>query len=416
MVKLVLSNEVILPYSSSLAIWPVGALCLLSLGCGSQSAPPPSMPAVPVTVATAIQKNVPIQLRPIGNVESYASITIKAQVAGELVRIHFSEGQEVKKGDLLFEIDRRPYQQAMHQAEANLNRDIAQQRQAEANLGRDLAQAENARTQAARYAKLTAEGVISKEQNDTMRTTARSADESTRADQAAIESARAAVVADKASVEKAKLDLEYCEIRSPIDGRTGSLQVKQGTLIKSNADTAMVVVNQLYPAYVTFSVPEDQLAAIRKSKAQAPLEVEAHIPSDPGEPARGQLSFIDNTVDSATGAIKLKATFSNKEHKLWPGQFVNVVLTVGAESGVTVVPSEAVQTGQQGQYAFVVKADQTVENRVLTVGRTIGRETVIAKGIAPGEIVVTDGQLRLVPGFKVEIVNSASGKASGGAQ
>jgi membrane fusion protein, multidrug efflux system len=374
------------------------------------------MPAVPVTVATAVQKNVPIQLRPIGNVESYASITIKAQVAGELVRIHFSEGQEVRKGELLFEIDRRPYEQALHQAEANLNRDLAQQKQAEANLGRDVAQAENAREQAARYAKLTAEGVISKEQNDTMRTTARSADESTRADQAAIDSTRAAVVADKAAVEKAKLELEYCEIRSPIDGRTGSLQVKQGTLIKSNADTAMVVVNQIYPAYVTFSVPEEQLGAIRKSMAQGPLEVEARIPSDPGEPARGQLSFIDNTVDSATGAIKLKATFPNKERKLWPGQFVNVVLTIGAESGVTVVPTEAVQTGQTGSYAFVVKADQTVENRVLTVGRTIGRETIIAKGIAPGEIVVTDGQLRLVPGFKVEIVNGASGKGGGASQ
>ena len=374
------------------------------------------MPAVPVTVAKAVQKNIPIQLRPIGNVESYASITIKAQVAGELVRIHFSEGQEVKKGDLLFEIDRRPYEQALHQAEANLNRDIAQQTQAEANLGRDLAQAENARAQAARYAKLTAEGVISKEQNDTMRTTARSTDESARADRAAIESARASIAADKATVEKAKLDLEYCEIRSPIDGRTGSLQVKQGTLIKSNADTAMVVVNQLYPAYVTFSVPEDQLGAIRKSMAQGPLEVEAYIPNDPGEPARGQLSFIDNTVDNTTGAIKLKATFSNKERKLWPGQFVNVVLTIGAESGVTVVPTEAVQTGQQGSYAFVVKADQTVENRALTVGRTIGRETVIAKGIAPGETVVTDGQLRLVPGFKVEVVNGAAGKAGGASQ
>jgi multidrug efflux system membrane fusion protein len=175
----------------------------------------------------------------------------------------------------------------------------------------------------------------------------------------------------------------------------------------------MVVVNQLYPAYVTFSVPEDQLGAIRKSMAQGPLEVEAYIPNDPGEPARGQLSFIDNTVDNTTGAIKLKATFSNKERKLWPGQFVNVVLTIGAESGVTVVPTEAVQTGQQGSYAFVVKADQTVENRALTVGRTIGRETVIAKGIAPGETVVTDGQLRLVPGFKVEIVNGEPGKGGG---
>jgi multidrug efflux system membrane fusion protein len=394
----------------------VAVLCLLALGCSSQSAAPPAMPAVPVTVATAVERTVPIQLRVIGNVESYASITVKAQVAGELVRVHFAEGQEVHKGDLLFEIDRRPYNQALHQAEANLNRDIAQQKQAEANLARDIAQAENARAQAARYAKLAVEGVISKEQNDTMQTSARSADESTRADQAAIESARAAVIADKAAVEKAKLDLEYCEIRSPIDGRTGSLQVKQGALIKSNADTAMVTVNQLYPTYVTFSVPEDQLAAIRKSMAQGPLAVEAHVPSDPGEPARGQLSFIDNSVDSTTGAIKLKATFSNKEHKLWPGQFVNVVLTIGADSNVTVVPSEAVQNGQQGPYAFVVKADRTVENRILSVGRTIGRETVITKGIAPGETVVTDGQLRLIPGFKVEIVTNGPGKAGGAPQ
>jgi len=374
------------------------------------------MPAVPVTVATAVERTVPIQLRLIGNVESYASITVKAQVAGELVRVHFTEGQEVRKGDLLFEIDRRPYDQALHQAEANLNRDIAQQKQAEANLARDIAQAENARAQAARYATLAAEGVISKEQNDTMRTSARSADESARADEAAIDSARAAVIADKAAVEKAKLDLEYCEIRSPIDGRTGSLQVKQGALIKSNADTAMVTVNQLYPTYVTFSVPEDQLANIRKSMAQGPLAVEAYVPSDTGEPARGQLSFIDNTVDSATGAIKLKATFSNKEHKLWPGQFVNVVLTIGADSNVTVVPSEAVQNGQQGPYAFVVKADRTVENRILTVGRAIGRETIITKGIAPGETVVTDGQLRLIPGFKVEIVTNGPGKAGGAPQ
>jgi multidrug efflux system membrane fusion protein len=374
------------------------------------------MPGVPVTVATAVQKTVPIQLRVIGNVEAYASITVKAQVAGELVRVPFTEGQEVRKGDLLFEIDRRSYEQALHQTEANLNRDIAQQKQAEANLARDMAQAENARAQAARYAKLTAEGVISKEQNDTMRTTSRSADEATRADQAAIESARAAVIADKAAVEKAKLDLEYCEIRSPIDGRTGSLQVKQGALIKSNADTAMVTINQLYPTYVTFSVPEDQLAAIRKAMAQGPLEVEAHVPNDSGEPARGQLSFIDNTVDSATGAIKLKATFPNKEHKLWPGQFVNVVLTIGADSNATVVPSEAVQNGQQGPYAFVVKADQTVENRILTVGRTIGRETVVSKGIVPGETVVTDGQLRLIPGFKVQIVNTGAGKAGGASQ
>jgi multidrug efflux system membrane fusion protein len=395
----------------------LGAVCF---GCSSQSAQPPQMPPVPVTVATATQKDVPIQLRPIGNVESYSSIPVKAQIAGELVRIHFTEGQDVKKGDLLFEIDRRPYDQALHQAEANLNRDIAQEKQAEANLARDVAQAQNARAQAGRYGKLAAEGIISKEQNDQMRTTASSADESARADQAAIESARAASAADKASVETARLNLEYCQIRSPIDGRTGSLQVKTGTLIKAQADTAMVTINQIFPTYVTFSVPEDQLGDIRKSVARAPLAVEARIPNDTGEPALGQLSFIDNTVDSSTGAIKLKAVFPNKERKLWPGQFVNVVLTVSKEVSATVVPSEAIQTGQQGQYAFVVKPNHTVEMRPVTVGRAVGREIVISKGIAPGETVVTDGQLRLGPGFPIEIVSAgpatAGTKAAGASQ
>ncbi|HUJ23312.1 MAG TPA: efflux RND transporter periplasmic adaptor subunit [Bryobacteraceae bacterium] len=403
----------------ALPLWVTGSLCLVSAGCRSQSAAPPSMPPVPVTVAAALQKDIPIQLRLIGNVESYASIPVKAQISGELVQIHFTEGQDVHKGDLLFEIDRRPYEQALHQAEANLNRDIAQQKQAEANLARDLAQAENARTQAARYAKLAAAGVVSKEQNDTMRTTASSADEAAHADQAAIESARAAVLADRAAVETAKLNLEYCQIRSPIEGRTGSLQVKVGTLIKAQGDTPMVTINQILPAYVTFSVPEDQLTQIRSAMAGGPLDVEAYVPNGSGSPARGQLSFIDNTVDSATGAIKLKATFSNKERTLWPGQFVNVVLTTGKESNATVVPSEAVQTGQQGQYVFVVKADRTFENRVVTAGRTFDHEIVITKGVHPGETVVTDGQLRLVPipGLKVEIVSGvAAGKTGGGSQ
>jgi len=378
------------------------------------------MPVVPVTATAAVNKDVPIQLRPIGNVESYASIPVKAQIAGELVAIHFKEGQDVHKGELLFEIDRRPYEQALRQADANLNRDIAQERQAQATLARDVAQAKNAEAQAARYAKLAAEGVVSKEQNDQMRTSSQALEESTRADQAALESARAAAAADKAAVETAKLNLEYCRITAPIDGRTGSLQVKTGTLIKAQADTPMVTINQIFPAYVTFSVPEDQLAGIRKAMAQGPLTVEAYVPNDTGEPARGQLSFIDNTVDSTTGAIKLKATFPNRERKLWPGQFVNVVLTVGKEANATVVPSEAVQTGQQGQFAYVVKSDQTVEMRVVTVGPTVNRETIVTKGITAGETVVTDGQLRLVPGFKVEIVKAVPGetgaKAGGASQ
>ena len=394
------------PLSASL----LSLLALVGAGCGSKPGPPPQMPAVPVTVAQAVEKSIPIQVRPIGNVESYSSIPVKAQVGGELIQIHFKEGQDVRKGDLLFEIDRRPYEQALRQAEANLNRDIAQEKQADANLARDVAQSKNAEVQAARYAKLAGEGVVSKEQNDQMRTNAGSLEASTRADQAALESARASVSADRAAVEKAKLDLGYCVIRSPIDGRTGSLQVKVGTLIKANADTPMVTINQIYPAYVSFSVPEDQLTAIRRSMTARPLAVEAFVPNDP-QPATGQLSFIDNTVDSATGSIKLKALFANKERKLWPGQFVNVVLTVGNEGKVTVIPAEAVQNGQKGQFVFVVKADQTVESRVVTLGRANGHEIVIQQGVKPGETVVTDGQLRLVPGFKVEVVSGAPSAA-----
>lgn len=404
-------------YLSGFLFAILGAVCLLTAGCRSQSGPPPQMPAVPVTTAVATQRDLPIQLRAIGNVESYSSIPVKAQVSGELMSIHFTEGQEVKKGQLLFQIDRRPYDQALRQAEANLNRDIAQERQAEANLARDQAQAQNARAQAVRYAKLAEDKVVSKEQNDQMKTAATAADESARADQAAIESARAANLADKAAVETARLNLEYCDIHSPIDGRTGSLQVKVGTLIKAQADTGMVTINQISPTFVTFSVPEDQLAAVRKSMAQGPLAVEAEVPNDASGRTQGQLSFIDNTVDTTTGAIKLKAEFPNQERKLWPGQFVNVVLTVGTDAKATVVPSEAIQIGQQGSYAFVVKADHTVENRIVTVGRMLGRETEITKGIAPGETVVTDGQLRLIPGFKVEVVNGspATGAVAGGA-
>ena len=400
-----------------LSILVTALVCVLS-GCGTQQAQPMHMPAVPVTVATAVAKSIPIELRPIGNVESFASIPVKAQVGGELVRISFKEGEEVRKNELLFEIDRRPYDQALRQAEANLNRDIALERQAEANLAHDVAQAKNADVQATRYARLAGEGVVSKEQNDTMRTNAAVMQEGTRADQATLESTRATVNADKAAVEQARLNLEYCTIRAPIDGRTGSLQVKVGTLIKASADTPMVTINQIYPTYVTFSAPEDQLAAIRKAMAARPLEVEAYVPNDP-QPARGQLSFIDNTVDSATGVIKLKATFANKERKLWPGQFVNVVLTLGQQENVTVVPSEAVQTGQQGQFLFVVKADHTVESRNVTPGRTVEHETVIQQGVQPGETVVTDGQLRLMPGFQVEIVPGVAkpdtAKTGGGA-
>lgn len=385
---------------------------VLLTSCKEQKVETAPKPTVPVTVANVIEKSVPLQIKVIGNVEAYSTIAVKAQIGGELVRVGFREGQDVKKGDLLFQIDARPYEQALRQAEANLARDTALTRQAEANLAKDIAQSKNAQSQAMRYAQLTKEGVISKEQNDQVRTSADALAESTRASQAAIESSRAAANADRATVERARLDVAYCAIRSPIDGRTGNLLVKEGNLVKANADTPLVVINQVRPVYATFSVPEQQLSEIRKYMAVRKLIVEATVPNSSATP-RGELTFVDNAVDSTTGTIKLKATFSNNDRLLWPGQFVNIILTLATEHNVTVIPSEAVQTGQKGQFAFVVKKDRTVESRPLTIGRVLDRETVIENGVTPGEVVVTDGQLRLVPGATVQIAGSPAEKPAG---
>jgi len=381
------------------------SVCLL-VACSKPAAPPPHAPAVPVTVATAVRRSVPLQLNRIGAVEAYSTIAVKAQIGGYLTKVFFQEGQEVEKDQMLFQIDPRPYEQALRQAEANLARDLAQMQQAEANLTRDLAQARNARAQATRYAQLAGQGIISKEQNEDSQTNAHALEAAANADRAAIESARAAVNADRAAIERAKIDLEYCAIRSPIRGRTGNLLVKEGNLVKANADTAMVNINQIQPIYVSFSVPQQRLGEIRSFMAQKPLTVEAYLSESSGEAERGLLSFVDNAVDEATGTIKLKATFPNPKRRLWPGQFVNVVLTLATESNVTLVPSEAVQPGQEGQYAFVVKSDQTVESRTVKVGRTVGSEIIIEQGIQPGDTVVTDGQLRIVPGAKVRVVSS----------
>lgn len=378
------------------------ALVFILVGCTKVAPPQTERAAVPVAVGKAVRKSVPVLLNAIGNVEAYSTIAVKAQIGGYLMHVYFKEGQDVQKDAVLFEIDPRPYEQAVSQAEATIVRDIALQHQAEANLAKDKAQAENTRAQANRYSRLTTEGVVSKEQNEQFRTNANAMDESVKADQAAIESARAAVNADRAALEAAKLNLSYCRITSPINGRTGILQVKEGNLVKANADTPMVTINQVAPIYVTFAVPEQQLGAIRESRARSEMRVEAQIPNRQAAAKQGVLTLIDNSVDITTGTIKLKASFPNTENLLWPGQFVNVVVTLGNEANVTVVPSEAVQTGQSGPYAFVVKSDNTVESRQLTTGRVIGHETIVDKGIQPGDTVVIDGQMRLVPGALVK--------------
>jgi membrane fusion protein, multidrug efflux system len=366
--------------------------------------------SVPVTVAVVSQKDVPVEVQVIGNVEAYSTITVKAQVGGQLTGVSFREGDYVKKGDLLFTIDQRPLEAALNQAIANAARDEAALGQAQANLARDNAQARYAESQAARYAELFKSGIVSKDQSEQLRAGADAAAQAVAADKAAIESAKAAIGASKAAIDNARVQLGYTSIRSPINGRTGSLAVKQGNVVLANSMDLMTI-NQVEPVYVSFSVPEAQLPAIKRYMAQQKLTVKAQPEDDPASAETGVLSFVDNTVDITTGTIKLRAAFPNTDRKLWPGQFVRVTLRLTTRSNAIVVPNEAVQTGQNGTYVYVVKQDGTVESRAVTTGARVDQDMVVDQGLAPGETVVTEGQLRLAPGSRVEVGGRGRGKS-----
>jgi len=366
----------------------------------AQNAGPP--PPTPVSVAVAAAETVPIELRAVGTVEPSVTVQVRSQIAGELMSVHFTEGSDVKQGDLLFEIDKRPYEEALRQAESTLARDTAQVHQYEANLARDRAQAKSTDADAARNTQLAKEGIMSQSAGELARANSDALHESIKADQAAIDSSRAAIESDKSAIDGARLNLNYCEIHAPISGRVGNLLVQQGNLIKVS-DVPLVVINKLTPIFVSFGIPQQHLPAIRANASKHPLTVLVSLQGDASKSTRGALTVIDNAVDTTTGTIHLKATFSNDEHLLWPGQFVDVVLTLNTRNA-TVVPSEAVQAGLRGQMIYVVKPDQSVEARPVTVGQAFGRKVVVEKGIAAGETVVTDGQLRLFPGARVKPV------------
>lgn len=351
-------------------------LCILAVlgGCSDNKSKQLPQRVVPVKAVDVTHQNVPLQLNAIGTVEAYNTVSVKAQVGGEVIDVHFKEGQDVKQGDLLFQIDPRPYQAALKQAEAQ--------------LARDAAQAKNAEEQAKRYLILVQKDYVSRDQYDQFRANA--------------DALAAVVESGKANVENSRLQLAYCTIKSPIDGRVGSVLVNKGNVVKAN-DLVMVTINKLRPIYVSFSAPEQNLSDIKKYMAAGSLKVEAIVPGDEKRPAHGRLTFVDNAVDTTTGTIKLKGTFENSDRRLWPGQFVNVVVTLTTQRNVVVIPTAALQAGQQGQYVFVVKPDFTVELRPIVVTRSSGEISVIAQGVKPGEKVVTDGQLQLVSGTKVEI-------------
>lgn len=338
-----------------------------------------SREAVPVLVVTAIQKAVPVQLRAVGNVEPFTTVSIKSQVTGVLMQAHFKEGQDVKKGQQLFTIDPRPFEAAL--------------RQAEANMQRDNAQLKNLREQVRRYAELVEKQYVSREQYDLIKTNA--------------DAAEAVVEADKAAVESAKVQLSYCYIYSPVNGRVGSLLVNEGNLVRVNDAAPLVIINQVNPINVTFSVPEQHLSDLKRHMSAGQLKVDASFQSDEGRAEQGRLEFVDNAVDRATGTIRLKAVFANTERRLWPGQFINVALTLTTQPDAVVIPSEAVQVGQDGQHVFVVQPDKRVEVRAVTMGTTSEGEAVITKGLAAGEQIVREGQFLLGPGSRIEIKDTA---------
>ncbi len=351
-------------------------------GDAKGATPGAQVPAAAVTVGSVVQKDVPLQVRAIGWVEPYSTVSLRSQVDGQLARVHFQEGQEVKKGDLLFTVDPRPFEAAL--------------RKAEAQLAKDRAEAKNAEVEAKRREHLLAKGFISQDDYDRYRTEALSL--------------RSTVKADQAAVDNARLSLQYCTIHSPIDGRIGRLLVYEGNVVKNN-DTVLAVINQLRPIYVTFSTPEKQLAEIRRRSAAGKLEMQASPKASPGEPASGELRFINNTVDTSSGTVLLKGLFANADETLWPGQFVDVSLTLTIERNAVVTPAAAVQTGQQGTYVFVVANDRKAKIRPVVLGDTIGGETLVTRGLQAGETVVTDGQSQLADGTPVEIKNASGPEA-----
>jgi multidrug efflux system membrane fusion protein len=363
---------------SRLAIFSIG-VALLAAGCraGGEALPAAAAapPAVPVQTAVVEHQTVPITVDAVGTGEAYSTVAVHSQITGELTSVNFTDGEEVEKGRVLFTLDKRPLEAAVAQAEANLQR--------------DLAQAANARAQSDRYRDLAQRGIATREQLDQLATNA-----------TALE---ATVAADRSAVENAKVQLTYATIAAPIAGRTGKLMVHPGNLVRANDTTPLVVINQTAPIYVSFGVPEAQLPTFKRAMAARPLTVEARPPDDEAPASRGRVSFIDNAIDQTTGTIEMRGTFANEDRRLWPGQFVNVTVTLGSEENATTIPSVAVQTGQQGAFVFVVKNDNTVDLRPIEVARSAGAQAVVRNGLTAGETVVTEGQLRLVPGTRISV-------------
>lgn len=423
--------------STVLVLVALGAAAAGLPGCGKQSeksgaggpatgGAPKGKPPVPVLVAVAELADVPVELRALGSVEPIQSSPVRSLITGTVIEVGFREGELVRAGQVLFRLDRRPLEATLRQLQANLARDEAQVRSAEAQtqntdaqVRNAEAQLKNAESQAKRYEELVGKELVAREQYDQRVTNveaARASLDAARAaalaSRAALDVGRAATEATKATVDNAKLQLDYTVIAASVSGQAGSLLVEKGELVKAN-DATLVIINQIQPMLVRLTVPEARLPEVQRYRAAGTLQVRVTPAGAGAQPRDGRLVFLDNTVDKATGTIALKAEFDNADHALWPGQFIDVSLVLTKREKVVVVPSQAVQTGQQGAYVFVVDAAGCVAVRPVTPGPTVGGRTVIETGLAAAETVVTDGQLRLTPGATVVCKPGLSAPAAG---
>jgi len=391
---------------------------------------------VPVTVALAKSAVLPLEIRNIGNVEPFSIVNVIAQVGGQLTNVYFTQGQYVKKGELLFQIDPRPYEAQLAQAEANvardksqinsaranLEKDMAMARQAQANLNKDMASQNYADVEVQRYLTLVKEGAVSHEQSDQMKTNAETADATVASDKAALENAQAVIDSDKAAVltaqanlkadqaaaDNLRIQLGFTKIFSAVDGVTGALNVYQGNVVRANDTTPLVIINQIQPIYVSLSVPEVHLPAVRESISEGSIKVSARVGGNKKDTiSGGTLAFIDNSVDKTTGTIRLRASFPNTNKLLWPGEFTDVIVTLPGAKPQIVVPTSAIVNDQQGQSVFVVRHDNTVELVTVQVDRTYGDDSILSEGLKEGDVVVIDGQLKLLPDSVVKITQSS---------
>src|SRR6266542_824750 len=394
------------------ALPPIIVFCLICgsisvSSCQKQSPPQVQRPPAAVTVAAAVSQEVPVYLDEVGKCVAREVVSVLPQVSGAMTKIHFVDGATVRKGNLLFTIDPRPFEASLQQAQANLAKDTALKTQAEANLAKDIVGAKNAAVQARRYAELARQDAVTKEQTDEQKTNAESLEATVNADRAAVKSAEQGMEVDRANIQSARVQLSYCYIRAPIDGRAGHRLVDLGNVVSPTNTTPLLVIERLDPIYADFTVAQNDLSAVRQNMAQRTLKVEVRLPDQQEEMRAGALTFLDNTVQDQTGTVTLRATVSNTDRHLWPGQFVKVRLVLSTQSAV-LVPAAAPQTSAKGPFVYVIKDDTTAELRPVKLGQRQGDSVVIQEGLNVGERVVVNGQLGVTPGGKVRIEKAST--------